>query len=81
MPSHKVPLCLLKDTEPYCWDRKIKTFFGDMENVKQIKAIVFSFFQFLHICHLSACKENAAQKYKKNSFPIESFKRQLAFKM
>lgn len=82
MPSRKVPMCLLKGTEPFYWNRKIKTFWGDVETAKQIKVIAFSFFQFLHIWHLSACKENATQKYKKNSsVPIESFKRKLAFKM
>lgn len=84
MPSHKVPTCLLKSTEPFYWNRKIKTLFGKEEAAKQIKVIAFSFFsQLLHICYLSACKENATQKQqqKNSSVSIESFKRKFAFKM
>lgn len=41
MPSHKVPVCLRKGTEPYYWNRKIKTSFGGVETAKQIKVIAF----------------------------------------
>lgn len=44
MPSHKVPMCLLKGTELFHWNRKIKTLLGDLETAKQIKVIAFSFF-------------------------------------
>lgn len=82
MPSHKVPRYLLKGTEPFYWNTKIKTFFGDVETAKQIKVIAFSFFPLLHICHLSSCKEYATKKYKKNaSVPIENVKGKFAFKM
>lgn len=41
MLSHELPVFLLEGTEPYYWNRKIKTSFGGVETAKQIKVIAF----------------------------------------